>query len=142
MPRTARAQANTQIFHVINRGNDRATVFHKDGDYRAFLCCFATTKARHPVRAFCFCLMPTHFHFLLHADTSAILGAFMHRWMTSHVRRYHAHHRTSGHLWQDRFKTFPVETDNHFVTVCPQLRTSYRQRLWDPDQPAAGISCW
>jgi putative transposase len=117
MPRTARAQLNAQLFHVLNRGNDRATVFHKEGDYRAFLRCFAAAKAHHPVRTFCFCLMPNHFHFLLHADTPGILGAFMHRWMTSHVRRYHAHYRTSGHLWQERFKTFPVVTDAQFLTV-------------------------
>jgi len=117
MPRIARAQLNAHLFHVLNRGNDRTVIFHKDGDYHAFLRCFGNAKAKHLVRAFCFCLMPNHFHFLLHADTPRTLGMFMHRWMTSHVRRYHAHHRTSGHLWQDRFKTFPVVTDDHFLTV-------------------------
>jgi putative transposase len=117
MPRTARAQLNAHLFHVLNRGNDRAVIFHKDGDYHAFLRCFGNAKAKHLVHAFCFCLMPNHFHFVLQADSPQLLGAFMQRWMTSHVRRYHAHHGTSGHLWQGRFKSFPVTDDAHLLTV-------------------------
>ena len=37
MPRTARAFAANTCYHVLNRGNNRNTVFHKDGDYGAFL---------------------------------------------------------------------------------------------------------
>ena len=121
MPRIARAKLNAQLFHVLNRGNDRAVIFHKDGDYRAFLRCFSHARARHLVRAFCFCLMPNHFHFVLQADSPRLLGAFMQRWMTSHVRRYHAHYGTSGHVWQGRFKSFPIANDAHFLTVVPYV---------------------
>ena len=37
--------------------------------------------------------------------------------LTSHVRRYHKHYRSSGHIWQGRFKSFPVERDEHLITV-------------------------
>ena len=45
--------------------------------------------------------------------------------MTAHVRRYHRHHRSSGHLWQGRFKAFPIKHDDHLLTV---LRYAERVR--------------
>ena len=41
----------------------------------------------------------------------------MHLIMTSHVRRYHAHYESSGHIWQGRFKSFIVQEGNHLLTV-------------------------
>jgi putative transposase len=37
--------------------------------------------------------------------------------LTAHVRRYHQHYRSSGHVWQGRFKAFPIEQDEHLLTV-------------------------
>jgi putative transposase len=37
--------------------------------------------------------------------------------LTSHVRRHHRVHRTTGHVWQGRFKAFPIEDDDHLLTV-------------------------
>ena len=37
--------------------------------------------------------------------------------LTSHVRRYHKHYGTSGHIWQGRFKSFPVQRDEHLLMV-------------------------
>jgi putative transposase len=48
MPRTARASAN--CYHVTNRGNDRAAVFHMDGDDGVFVGLLAEAKLRHPMR--------------------------------------------------------------------------------------------
>jgi putative transposase len=39
------------------------------------------------------------------------------QWLPSHVRRYHNHYGTSGHVWQGRFKSFPVQRDEHLITV-------------------------
>src|SRR3990172_5128849 len=37
--------------------------------------------------------------------------------LTAHVRRYRQHYRSSGHVWQGRFKAFPVQQDEHLLTV-------------------------
>ena len=37
MPRSARATPGGYCYHVLNRGNGRRTVFHKNADYLAFL---------------------------------------------------------------------------------------------------------
>jgi putative transposase len=117
MPRIPRGQIDGQAFHVLNRGNGRATVFLADGDYRAFIKLLAAAKQRAPMGIAAFCLMPNHFHCLLMPAPETRLGRFMQWWMTTHVRRHHAVHHTTGHVWQGRFKSFPVERDDHFLTV-------------------------
>jgi REP-associated tyrosine transposase len=102
---------------VINRANGCATIFHKAQDYQAFLSILALAKARHPVKMFAFSLMPNHFHFLIEASHHQSLSRFMQWLLTSHVRRYHKHYGSSGHVWQGRFKTFPVQRDEHLLMV-------------------------
>jgi hypothetical protein len=83
MPRIPRGQVGGHAYHVLNRGNGGATVFHKDGDYAAFIDLLATAKAKFPVKVFSVCLMPNHFHLIVQPATEAALSPFMQWWMTS-----------------------------------------------------------
>ena len=65
MPRTARASQGGYCYHVLNRGNGRRTVFHKDGDYAAFLKLLTQAAERTPVRLLGYVLLPNHFHLVL-----------------------------------------------------------------------------
>jgi putative transposase len=62
-------------------------------------------------------LMPNHFHLVLWPHADGDLSRWMQWLMTSHVRRYHRHYDSSGHVWQGRFKAFPIEQDEHLATV-------------------------
>ena len=62
MPRTRRASQGGYCYHVLNRGNARRTVFHKDGDYVSFLKLLHEAGERTPIRLLSYCLMPNHFH--------------------------------------------------------------------------------
>jgi putative transposase len=117
MPRTARASKGGYIYHVLNRGNARQTVFHKDGDYAAFFKLLREASERTPVRLLAYCLMPNHFHLAAWPVGDGDLSTFMAWLLTAHVRRYHKHHHSSGHVWQGRFKAFPVQDDEHLVTM-------------------------
>ena len=117
MPRIPRAQQAGFVYHVINRGNGRATIFHKAQDYQAFLFILAPAKARDPVKMFAFSQMPNHFHFVIEASHHQSLSRFMQWLLTSHVRRYHKHYGSSGHVWQDRFKSFSVQRDETFALM-------------------------
>jgi len=64
-PRASRAAAGRFCYHVLNRGNARAAVFHKDGDYDAFVQIIAEASLRIPMRVLSYCLMPNHFHLAL-----------------------------------------------------------------------------
>jgi len=103
MPRTARASVGGLCYHVINRGNGRAEVFHKARDYQAFVDLLRGSRARVPMRLLAYCVMPNHFHAAVWPHADGDLGRWMQWLLTAHVRRYHGHYQTSGHVWQGRF---------------------------------------
>jgi putative transposase len=117
MPRIARSALGGVCYHIINRGNGRSEVFHKDFDFESFLKCLAHACIEQPMPVYGYCLMPDHFHLVVQPVADGDLSTWMH-WLTNaHVRRYHQHHKTSGHLWQGRFKSFPIEEDEHLLSV-------------------------
>ncbi len=111
---------------MLNRGNGRADVYHKEGDYAAFLDLMAEANERLPLRILGYVLMPNHFHLVLWPRGDGDLSRWMQWLLTSHVRRYHRHYHGSGHVWQGRFKAFPIEQDDHLRTV---LRYAERNPL-------------
>lgn len=117
MPRASRKVNDDGIYHILNRGNGRQRVFHKDGDYRAFLKLLGQMNEQFGAYLYAYCLMPNHFHLLVKATRGEELSRGMQWFMTTHVRRYHQHYQSSGHLWQGRFKSFEVRDDKHFLTV-------------------------
>ena len=120
MPRSHRADEAGSVYHALNRGNGRQRIFRKDADYEAFERILADGLARCDVRLYSYILMPNHWHMVLRPNRDGQMGEFL-RWVSvTHTMRYHAHYRTSGqgHVYQGRFKSFPIQDDGHFVTVC------------------------
>ena len=74
MPRTARAAVGGLCYHVLNRGNGRADVFHKPEDFDAFVDLFAPACERLRMRILGWCLMPNHFHLVLRPHDDGDLG--------------------------------------------------------------------
>lgn len=130
MPRTARASVGGICYHVINRGNGRRQVFHQDGDYEAFLKAIGHACIEIPMRVLGYCLMPNHFHMAVWPAHDGDLSRWMHWVLNTHVRRYHKHHGSSGHIWQGRFKAFPIEEDEHLLRVLRYIeRNALRAKL-------------
>ncbi len=120
MPRAPRADEAGGLYHALNRGNARATVFRKDSDYEAFERILGEGLARYEVELFAFQLLPNHWHFVLRPNQDGEMSRFL-RWITAtHTMRFHAHYHTAGqgHVYQGRFKSFPLQDDEHFFTVC------------------------
>lgn len=117
MPRASRHSAGGFCYHVLNRSNARARVFHHPEDYAAFLEVMAEADDRLPIRLLAYCLMPNHFHFVVWPQEDGDLSRWMSWLMTTQVRRYHAHHGTEGRLWQGRYKAFAIQSDDHLLTV-------------------------
>ena len=120
MPRVARVQPGGVIFHVLNRGNNRAKIFSKHGDYAAFEAILAETLQRVPLRLLAYCVMPSHWHLVLWPRRDGELGRFMQRLTTTHARRWRGNRGSvgEGHLYQGTYKSFPVQSDEHMLTIC------------------------
>lgn len=116
MPRPVRPIADGLIYHVINRGNNRQNVFHKPGDYQAFLQALADIKERKPFQLYGYCLMSNHFHLLI-KPTGASISRIVQGLLVTHTQRYHKHHHSGGHVWQGRFKSPVVQNDEHLLAV-------------------------
>ena len=107
------------IFHVMNRSVGGATLFRSDADYLAFQTILAEAVERFDMRLLAYCLLPNHFHEVLWPRRDGDVSEFM-RWLTvTHSNRWHASHGTTGwgHLYQGRFKSFPVETDDYLLVL-------------------------
>jgi putative transposase len=119
MPRTARVAPGGLIDHALNRAVARLPLFEKDADYAAFERVLEEALEKHPTRLLTYGVMPNHWHVLVWPRVDGELTAFL-RWLAhTHTMRWHAHHGTSGagHLYQGRFKSFPVQNDEHFYAV-------------------------
>jgi putative transposase len=145
MPRTARASVGGYCYHVLNRGNRRAQVFHDADDYAAFLRLLRRASARVPMRLLAYCLMPNHFHLVLWPPGDADLSAWMGWLLTAHVRRHHRRYRSSGHIWQGRLKAFPISEHEHLLSVLRYVeRNPLRANLVEraEDWPWSSLRSW
>jgi putative transposase len=130
MPRTARAIVADGCYHVLNRANQRAQVFHERADYEQFLALISRAQTRLTVPILAACLMPNHVHFVMRPAAALDLANWMHWVFTTHVRWYHAKYSTTGRLWQGRFKAFVVQEDHHLLTLMRYVeRNALRARL-------------
>lgn len=119
MPRPKRPDIANIIYHVINRANARAAIFSNENDYWAFSKILVEAKKKFPMEILAFCIMPNHWHLVLRPLENGGLAKFM-AWLTlTHTQRFHAVHNTvgNGHLYQGRYKSFPVQTEQYFIQL-------------------------
>jgi putative transposase len=120
MPRRARNAADDVVYHVLNRGNCRMEIFRKPEDFAAFVRLIELARRRFPsVRVLGYCLMDNHWHLVLWPRRGTDLSRFMGWLCTTHVRRWREHRGNAGqgHLYQGRYKSFPIQQDEHLLTV-------------------------
>jgi putative transposase len=145
MPRVARVAPGGLVYHVLNRSVARLPLFQKPADFEAFERVLYEAQERYPTRILAYCLMPNHWHFVLWPGRDGELTDFM-RWLThTHTMRWHAHYHTSGtgHVYQGRFKAFPVETDEYFYSVVRYVeRNALRANLVERAQDWQWSSLW
>ena len=119
MPRMNRLAVGDTIYHVLNRANGRVQIFHTDEDYQHFESLLLEGVALAGMRILAYCIMPNHWHLVLHPHNDGDMSEFM-RWVTTtHVRQRRTKTKSvgDGHLYQGTYKSFPIETDHHLHTV-------------------------
>jgi putative transposase len=120
MPRRLRVSSGGFAYHVLNRAIGKERLFEHDKDYLAMERVIERTHKRLPIRLISYCLMSTHWHFVLWPKEDGELSEFMRLLTVTHTQRWHAFHGTAGTgpLYQGRFRSFPIQQDDHFLTVC------------------------
>ncbi len=116
MSRTARKKAESRIYHVILRGINRQKIFRTDADYQKFLYLLKRTKEITKFELYAYCLMPNHIHLLMMEGEKPLEEVFK-RLGCAFVYWYNMKYERVGHLFQDRFKSEPVEDDSYLLTV-------------------------
>ena len=137
MGRTKRADDAGAIGHMPNRTNRRVTIFHKNADFEAFERIIAEALDRMQFKLFSYCLMPNQWHLVVSPDVNGEMSRCG-QWLgLTHTQRYNAHYHTTGEgpLYQGRYKSFPVQSDGHFLSACRYVeRNAYTAELCDsPD---------
>jgi putative transposase len=117
MPRTVRSIVASHCYHLINRGNNHARVYHDSHDFFAFLALIAEGQERFSLPILALCLMPNHLHLVARPNAHDDLSRWTQWLFTTHVRRYHKKYGTAGRVWQGRFKAFVIQEDGHLLTV-------------------------
>jgi len=132
-------------YHVLNRAAGRATVFEKAADYEAFERVLEEAWKRQGTRILCYCVLPNHWHMVLWPRADHELSEFM-RWLTvTHTQRWHANRHTAGTgpVYQGRFKSFPIQQDEHLLWVCRYVeRNALRANLVERAEDWQWCSLW
>lgn len=125
MPRQERLQSATGIYHVMLRGINKQDIFEDDEDYSQFLNILHALVKRcdeqgHSLPSHCtfyaYCLMTNHVHLLIR-ECDEHIGESIKRIGIAYARYYNHKYERNGHLFQDRFRSEPVNSIEYFMTL-------------------------
>jgi len=132
MPRVNRVDVSDIVYHAINRANARMQIFDTEKDYLLFEKVLGEAKEKFNMRILSYCIMPNHWHLVLYPKQDGDLQKFMGWLSMTHTQRWHSQHKTigSGHLYQGRYKSFLVQTDNYLLQLFRYVeRNALRAKL-------------
>ena len=116
MPRQARKKSENGIYHVMLRGINQQQIFEDSEDCDKFIQILKDCKAVSGFKLFAYCLMGNNIHLLIKPEKEPLEQVFK-RICGRYVYWYNVKYQRVGHLFQDRFKSEPVENDSYFLTV-------------------------
>ena len=116
MPRTARVKSKTKIYHIMFRGNELRDIFLDVEDKKRLLHLLYEKATDEGFTIYAYCLMNNHVHILLTGEHES-LGRLVKRINTSYVYYFNQKWDRVGHLFHDRYKSQPVETDAHLLAA-------------------------
>lgn len=116
MPRKPRQLSKSGVYHIIVRGINRQDIFFDEEDYERYIETLERMKEKSVCKIYCYCLMSNHVHMVIKEEQETV-GQYIKRIGSSYVYWYNKKYRRSGHLFQDRYKSEPIEDDRQLLTV-------------------------
>lgn len=114
MPRRARIKSESGFYHVMIRAIDRQIIFKDEEDYDKYRSVFNSYRKEYGIKLLAWCMMPNHVHLLI-KDTSDSISSFFRVFGTVFVSWYNAKYNRIGHLFQDRFRSEPIESTAYLL---------------------------
>lgn len=116
MPRKNRIDIPGALHHVIIKGIDRSPIFRDSQDYENFISRLARLLSETSTSCYAWALMKNHAHLLLRSGLFP-LASFMRRLLTGYAQQFNRRHNRSGHLFQNRYKSFLCEEDPYLLEL-------------------------
>lgn len=116
MARRARQKSSANLYHIILRGINQQIIFVEEADYVSFLKILREQKEKLDFEIYAYCLMNNHVHMLIE-DKNNMLDIIMKNIEVKFVRWYNTKYDRSGYLFQERFKSEPIDNEAYFLTT-------------------------
>lgn len=104
------------IYHIINRGVERRSIFLKNDDYNYFLDLLLLIREKYKLIIHSYCLMKNHYHILLETKEENLSQAIQYL-NNKYAKYFNKTYKRVGHLWQGRFHSYALYDDAHFWIV-------------------------
>lgn len=115
MSRRGRILLEKVCYHIVNRGNQKQSVFLQETDYAKYLEILRHYKKRYNFKLYAYCLMPNHIHLILEAKRPSDLAKIMQGLTLSYTVWFNKKYKKVGHLWQGRFKSMVIQKDRYLI---------------------------
>ena len=102
-------------FHILDRGNNRQTIFRQEGDFIYFLRLLKKYKKELEYKIYHFCLMPNHIHLMIEPTIDRSLSGIMMRLTLAYSSYFNKKYRGVGHVWQGRYKSSLIDKEDYFI---------------------------
>ena len=110
MAREARKESSTKIYHIVNRGIERRSIFAEKRERTRMINIIRENWKKYQVNFYAYCIMPNHFHMLVQADLKA-LALFIAVISARYALYYNYKHQRSGYVFQNRYRSQCVENE-------------------------------
>ena len=120
VPRRPRSQLPNGFFHAFNRGVGKSTIFFDDLHFETFMALFESARFRFKWNCEYYCLMPNHYHLIVEALRPR-LSRGMHWLNGRYAQWFNTVHGRVGHVFQNRFGAYVIDTDAHFERACAYI---------------------
>ena len=116
MQASGRIKSDTDIYHIMIRGNNKQTIFHSSEDYQRFLGLMNQKTSEKCITIYAWCLMPNHVHLLVKEKSEPMAKIFI-SMLTGYSAWYNKKYEHIGHVFQGRYKSQAVEDQTYFLRV-------------------------
>lgn len=123
MPRKPRVISSTNIYHIILRSINQHIIFEEEADFHKFLFILSDCKSNYDIDIYAYCLMDNHIHLLLNSSLST-LSSFFQSLGSRFVRWYNSKYSRSGHLFQERYHSIPVESNSQYLSTITYIHNN------------------